>query len=209
MEEKSEEKRSKAPIMSPRQITIAAIFGALAMITTGMGLSLPGYLPMINFELQGTYIAIATMAAGPIAGLIVGFLVTLVSAAGVISFPFFTPHIFILASFYPSIYKIRNVVAKLAAFWAVSAFALFVQYWGWWWLYAAVFKIMTVEAQFYYNMLMGPYVVYLLIWTLIPSIVLVTAPHFVKPDWRCPMVKTIALISSIIAVTLGLLWWKG
>lgn len=197
----------RAPIMSPRQISIAAIFGALAMITTGMGLALPGYLPLVNFELQGTFITIATMAAGPIAGMIVSFLVSLVSAVGVISFPFYFPHLFIVAAFYPTLYKIKSTATRFVAFWVVSAVALFVQYWGWWWLYAAVFKVMTVEAMFYYNMFMGPYVVYLLIWALIPSIVLLTTPDFVRPDWRAPMIKWIALIAAIIAIALGILWW--
>jgi len=204
----SEKSELKVPLFSPRHMAIAAIFGALAMITTGLGLALPGYLPLVNFELQGTYITIATMAAGPIAGMIVSFLVSLVSAVGVISFPFYFPHIFVLAAFYPAIYKIKRVAVRFATFWVVSALALFIQYWGWWWLYAAVFKIMTVEAMFYYNMLMGPYVIYLLIWALIPSIVLLTTPGFVRPDWRFPMIKWIALIASIISITLGVLWWR-
>ena len=203
----SKETVPRALIMSPRHISIAAIFGALAMITTGMGLALPGYLPLVNFELQGTFITIATMAAGPIAGIIVSFLVSLVSAVGVISFPFYFPHLFIVAAFYQRLYKIKSVATRFGAFWVVSAVALFVQYWGWWWLYAAVFKVMTVEAMFYYNMFMGPYVIYLLIWALIPSIVLLTTPDFVRPDWRAPMIKWIALISSIIAIALGILWW--
>jgi hypothetical protein len=189
-------------------MAIAAIFGALAMITTGLGLALPGYLPLVNFELQGTYITIATMAAGPIAGMIVSFLVSLVSAVGVISFPFYFPHILVLAAFYPAVYKIKRVPVRFAVFWVVSALALFIQYWGWWWLYAAVFKIMSVEAMFYYNMFAGPYVIYLLIWALIPSIVLLTTPGFVRPDWHFPMIKWIALIASIISITLGVLWWR-
>jgi len=197
----------KQPIMSPRQIAIAGIFGALAMIVTGMGLALPGYLPLVNFELQGTFITIATMAAGPIAGIIVSFLVSLVSAVGVISCPFYWPHIFVLAAFYPKIYEVKNVALRFVLFWVVSALALFIQYWGWWWLYAAVFKIMTVEAMFWYNMVGGPYIIYLLIWALIPSIVLVTTPNFVKPRWRMPGIIWLALISSIIAIILGLLWW--
>jgi len=204
----SSETPTRRIIMTPRQITIAGIFGALAMITTGLGLALPGYLPLVNFELQGTYITIATMAAGPLAGMIVSFLVSLVSAVGVISFPFYWPHILVLAAFYPKIYNLKNVAARFVAFWVVSAIALFIQYWGWWWLYAAVFRVLTVEAMFWYNMLAGPYIVYLLIWALIPSIVMVVTPSFVKPDWRFPYLAWIALIASIISVSLGVLWWN-
>ena len=203
----SSESVERRMILTPRQITIAGIFGGLAMICTGLGLALPGYLPLVNFELQGTFITIATMAAGPIAGMIVSILAALVSAVGIISAPFYWPHIFVLAALYPYVYNIKNKALQFVMFWILTAFALFIQYWGWWWLYAAVFALMTVEAMFWYNMLGGAYIIYLLIWGLIPSIVLVTTPKFVRPDWKAPGIKWIALISAIIVIALGLAWW--
>ncbi|MFQ5871012.1 MAG: hypothetical protein ACE5IB_02480 [Candidatus Geothermarchaeales archaeon] len=195
-------------LLSARQIAIAAIFGAIAMITTGLGLALPGYLPLVNFELQGTFIIIATMAAGPIAGTVVAFLVSLVSAVGVISFPFYIPHILVFAVAYRWIWKQEDWAVKTVAFWAVSAIALFIQYWGWWWLYAAVFQVMTVEAMFYYNMA-APYVVFLLIWALLPYVVFVTAPDFAKPRWNAPYVTWFAALATVIAIGLGSAWWPG
>lgn len=194
-------------LMTPRQIAVTAIFSALGMITTGMGLALPGYLPMVNFELNGTFMMIATMAAGPIGGLVASILISLVSAVGIIGAWAYWAHIFIVASFYPVIWSMKSRVTKTVAWWVVTAVALFVQYFAWWWLYAAVFKIMTVQAMFYYNMFAGPYVVYLLIWGLIPWIILMTAPKFVRPEWKFPYTKIIAVVLSAISIILGLLWW--
>jgi hypothetical protein len=94
------------------------------------------------------------------------------------------------------------------AWWVATAVALLVQYFAWWWLYAAVFKIMTVQAMFYYNMFAGPYVVYLLIWGLIPWIVLMTTPRFVRPDWtKFRATKYIAVVLGVISLALTVLWW--
>jgi hypothetical protein len=193
--------------MTPRQIAVTAIFSALGMITTGMGLALPGYLPMVNFELNGTFMVIATMAAGPIGGIVASILISLVSAVGIVGAWCYWPHIFVLAAVYPAIYSLSNRVTKTVAFWAATAIALFVQYFAWWWLYAAVFKIMTVQAMFYYNMFAGPYVVYLLIWGLIPWIVLMTTPRFVRPEWKFPGTLIIAVVLAAISIILGLMWW--
>lgn len=193
--------------MTPRQIAVTAIFSALGMICTGMGLALPGYLPMVNFELNGTFMIICTMAAGPIGGIVASILISLVSAVGIVGAWCYWPHIFVLAAVYKRIYNIKNIVVKSVAFWVATAVALFVQYFAWWWLYAAVFKIWTVEAMFYYNMLAGPYVVYLLIWGLIPYIVLITTPKFVRPEWEFPGTKILAVILAAISFILGILWW--
>lgn len=197
-------------VFTARHAAIAGILGTLSLITTGMGLALPGYLPLVNFELTGTFLITATMAAGPLGGIIVTILTQLVSAVGMVGTPFFWPHILVFATFYPYIYEInkKNKILGVVLFWLVNALALFIQYWGWWWLYAAVFRLMTVEAMFWYNMLFGPYIVYLLIYALIPSIIFEITPEFVKPDWRFPYTWLWALISSIIAITLGALWWN-
>jgi len=101
----------------------------------------------------------------------------------------------------------KSRVTKTVAWWAATAVALFVQYFAWWWLYAAVFHLMTVQAMFYYNMFAGPYVVYLLIWGLIPWIVLMTTPRFVRPDWKFPATKYIAIVLAVISVALAVIWW--
>jgi len=194
-------------LMTPRQIAVTAIFSALGMITTGMGLALPGYLPMVNFELNGTFMTICTMAAGPIGGLVASILISLVSAVGIVGAWCYWPHIFVVAAFYPAIWAMKSRVAKTVAWWVLTAVALFVQYFAWWWLYAAVFKIMTVQAMFYYNMFAGPYVVYLLIWGLIPWIILMGTPKFVRPEWKLPGTKIIAAVLAVISVVLALLWW--
>lgn len=202
-----EERSSKMFLMTPRQIAVTAIFSALGMITTGMGLALPGYLPMVNFELNGTFMVIATMAAGPIGGIVASILISLVSAVGIVGAWCYWPHIFLLAAFFKIIYDIKNPAVKTVVFWAVTALALFVQYFAWWWLYAAVFKIMTVEAMFYYNMFAGPYIVYLLIWGLIPYIVLMTTPKFLRPEWKFPGTKVITVVLAALSIALGILWW--
>jgi len=194
-------------LMTPRQIAITAIFSALGMIANGLGLALPGYLPMVNFELNGTFMTIVTMAAGPLGGVIASILQSLTSAVGLVGAWCYWPHIFLIATVYPAIWFMKSRILKTVAWWAATALALFVQYFAWWWLYAAVFKLMTVQAMFYYNMFAGPYVVYLLIWGLIPWIVLMTTPRFVRPDWKFPGTKYIAIVLAVISVALAILWW--
>lgn len=194
-------------LMTPRQIAVTAIFSALGMITNAFGLALPGYLPMVNFELNGTFMTIVTMAAGPIGGVVASILQSLTSAVGIVGAWAYWPHIFIVATFYPRIWSMQSRVMKTVAWWVVTAVALFIQYFAWWWLYAAVFKLMTVQAMFYYNMFAGPYVVYLLIWGLIPWLILMSTPRFVRPDWKFPGTKYIAAVLAVISVVIGLLWW--
>ncbi len=175
--------RKRQPLMNARQIAVTAIFGGLTFVATAMGISLPGYLPMVNFELIGTFATVGTMAAGPWAGVIITFLNSLASPVGLYGWPCYWPHIFLLAWLYPRVYRIESKPVKLVAFWLLSSFALFVQYWAWFVLYAYVFAIMPLWALVVYNFGGGPYVVYMFIWTLIPAILLMTTPDFVKPEW--------------------------
>jgi hypothetical protein len=194
----------RRPLLTTRGIAISAILGAMALVTEALGLSLPGYLPGVNFNLVGTYLSIATMAAGPIGGIIVTILDSFTSSVGFYGLPFYWPHVFVLAYFWPKIYNIKNKSVRFVGYWAVTAVALFIQYWGWFWLYVVVFKYAsTIWPLVYYNFLGGAYWVFLLIYALIPSIILSLFPSFVKPDWKFPRLGWITLAVVILFMALA------
>lgn len=191
----------RKPLLTTRQISVAAIFGALAMAATGLGLQLPGYLPGVNFNLVGTFLSIATMAAGPLGGIIVTFLESFVSPVGFYGWPLYWPHIFLLALFYKRLYNITNRGLRIAAYWGVTAVALFFQYWAWFFLYVYVFRFFpNIWVLAAFNFLGGAYWVFLLIYALIPSIVLATFPDFVKPEWRFPYLPHVTAAAAAIIV---------
>src|SRR2546428_14190440 len=103
----------RQPSLNPRQISVAAVLGGLSLITEAFGLSIPGYLPGVNFNLVGAYLSIATMAAGPLGGIIVMILDSFTSSVGFYGLPFYWPHVFILAYFWPKIYKLSNTAYRL------------------------------------------------------------------------------------------------
>jgi len=190
-------------LLSTRGIAISAILGGMALVTEALGLSLPGYLPGVNFNLVGTYLSIATMAAGPLGGMIVTILDSFTSSVGFYGLPFYWPHVFILAYFWPKIYKLSNTAYRLGLYWAVSAVALFTQYWGWFWLYVVVFKYAdTVVPLAVYNFGGGAFWIFLLIYALIPSAILTAFPSFVKPEWKFANLKwwTLAIVVIFLAL---------
>src|SRR5712691_30099 len=130
----------RKPLLNTKQISVAAVLGGLSLITEAFGLSLPGYLPGVNFNLVGAYLSIATMAAGPLGGIIVTILDSFTSSVGFYGLPLYWPHIFLLALFYKRIYTIKNLGVKIVSFWVLTGVALFLQYWGWFFLYVFVFR---------------------------------------------------------------------
>lgn len=195
--------QKRQPLLTTRQISIAAILGGLSLVTEAFGLTLPGYLPGVNFNLVGTYLTVATMAAGPLGGIIVTILDSFTSSVGFYGLPFYWPHVFLLALFYKRIYAMSNIVLKVVAFWVVTAIALFFQYWGWFFLYVYVFKFYnSIWPLAIYNFVAPgyPYWVFLGVYALIPTVVLVTAPNFVRPTWNFPYLKWITLAAAVLTV---------
>lgn len=191
----------RQPLLTTRQISVAAILGGLSLITEAFGLSLPAYLPGVNFNLIGTYLSVATMAAGPLGGIIVTILDSFTSSVGFFGLPFYWPHIFFLALFYKRVYAMKSTLSRVVGYWVVTAVALFIQYWGWFFLYVVVFKFApTVWPLAIFNFVAPgyPYWVFLLIYALIPTAVLVTAPNFVKPTWNFPHLKWVTAASIIL-----------
>ena len=186
----------RKPLLNTRQISVAAVLGGLSLITEAFGLSLPGYLPGVNFNLVGAYLSIATMAAGPLGGIIVTILDSFTSSVGFYGLPFYWPHVFFLALFYKRIYSMKSTAMKVVGYWVVTAVALFIQYWGWFFLYVYVFKFATtIWPLAVYNFVgVIPYATF-----LIPGFVLVTAPNFVRPNWNFPYLKWVTAASIILS----------
>lgn len=191
---------ARQPLMNVRQIAVAAILGGLALIATGLGIQIPGYLPGVNFNIVGTFLTIGTMAAGPLGGIIVVLLESFVSPVGFFGWPLYWPHILFLALVYPRIYKIANKTKRIVTFWAASSFALFFQWWGWFFLYVYVFPFFpnVWTAMFLSWFVFGFYPVFLLIYSIVPSIVLANFPNFVKPEWRFPYAKWIVIAAAVV-----------
>ena len=158
----------RKPLLNTKQISVAAVLGGLSLITEAFGLSLPGYLPGVNFNLVGAYLSIATMAAGPLGGIIVTILDSFTSSVGFYGLPFYWPHVFFLALFYKRIYSMKSTAMKVVGYWVVTAVALFIQYWGWFFLYVYVFKFATtIWPLAVYNFVgVIPYATFLAIYAL-------------------------------------------
>jgi len=169
----------RKPLLNPRQISVAAVFGGLSLITEAFGLSLPGYLPGVNFNLVGAYLSIATMAAGPLGGIIVTILDSFTSSVGFYGLPFYWPHVFFLALFYKRIYSMKSTAMKV-----VYVFKFATTIWP-----LAVYNFVGVI----------PYATFLAIYALIPGFVLVTAPNFVRPNWNFPYLKWVTAASIILS----------
>ncbi len=175
----------RRPILSVRQVAVAVIFGAIAAAFELLQITIPGYLPGVNFSLSGIWLTLSTMIGGPIVGTVVVFVDAVTGHVGIIGWPGFLIHVLILAAFYPAVYCIQGTPKRLGAFLLLTAVALFFQYWWWIGLYSFVLKIIPFWAQI--SLQFGyAYWVNLVIYFLIPAIVLGSVPRYVAPQWRWP-----------------------
>lgn len=176
------------PILSARQIAVAVIFGAIAAAFELLQITIPGYLPGVNFNLGGIWLMLSTMIGGPIVGAIVVFVDSVTGQVGIIGWPGYMIHVLILAAFYPMVYRVTNVPRRLGLFLLLTAVALFFQYWWWIGLYSFVLKIIPFQAQI--SLQFGyAYWIYLVIYFVIPAILLAAVPKYVAPQWRWPWQK--------------------
>lgn len=173
----------KKPFMSARQVAIAAVFGGIAFAFEALGIKLP-FLPGFSMNFGGLWLTLATLIAGPLAGLVVGFMISIGGEVGLVGFPGYLVHVIVLALLYKNIYKIQKKPLKVVAFWLWNSVALFFQYWYWIFLYGVVFKVMSIPALIVYNFAGPPYIGFDLIYCLVPSILLLTAPQFLAPEWN-------------------------
>src|SRR6266700_503769 len=56
----------RKPILSARQVAVAVIFGAIAAAFELLQITIPGYLPGVNFSLSGIWLTLSTMIGGPL-----------------------------------------------------------------------------------------------------------------------------------------------
>jgi len=106
----------RRPILSARQVAVAVIFGAVAAAFELLQITIPGYLPGVNFSLSGIWLTLSTMIGGPIVGAIVVFVDAVTGQVGIIGWPGFLIHVLILAAFYPQVYRIQITPRRLGAF---------------------------------------------------------------------------------------------
>lgn len=178
----------RRPILSARQVAVAVIFGAIAAAFELLQITIPGYLPGVNFSLSGIWLTLSTMIGGPIVGAIVVFVDAVTGQVGIIGWPGFLIHVLILAALYPRVYRIQSTPRRLGAFLLVTALALFFQYWWWIGLYSFVLKIIPLQAQLALQFGYA-YWIYLIIYFVIPAILLAAVPKYVAPQWRWPWQK--------------------
>ena len=175
----------RKPILSARQVAITVIFGAIAGAFELLQITIPGYLPGVNFSLSGIWLSLSTMIGGPIVGVIVAFGDAITGQVGIIGWPGFAIHVLILAALYPRVYRIEDPTRRLVGYLIITMIALFFQYWWWIALYSFVLQIIPFKAQLVLQFGYA-YWVYLAIYFLIPALVLARAPQFVAPEWRWP-----------------------
>jgi hypothetical protein len=178
----------RKPILSARQVAVTVIFGAIAAAFEILHISIPGYLPGVNFNLGGIWLTLSTMIGGPIVGAIVVFVTSVTGQVGIIGWPGYLIHVLVLAAVYPRVYRIQNPTRRLGAFLLATGVALFFQYWWWIGLYSFVLQIIPFKAQLALQFGYA-YWVYLAIYFIIPAIVLAAAPEHVAPEWRWPWQK--------------------
>ncbi len=177
----------RRPILSARQIAVAVIFGAIAAAFELLQITIPGYLPGVNFNFGGIWLMLSTMIGGPIAGAVVTFVDSITGQVGIIGWPGYMIHVLILAAFYPRVYRIQSVPKRLGAFLLLTALALFFQYWWWIGLYSFVLKIIPFVTQLSVQAL--AYWGFLAIYFIIPALLLWQVPKYVAPQWRWPWAK--------------------
>src|SRR5258706_11397144 len=97
----------RRPILSARQVAVTVIFGAIAAAFELLQITIPGYLPGINFSLSGIWLTLSTMIGGPIVGAIVVFVDAVTRQVGIIGWPCFLIHLLIMAPLYPRVYRIQ------------------------------------------------------------------------------------------------------
>lgn len=176
------ELQRKQPFLSARQVAVAAIFGGIAFAFEALKIVIPGYMPGVNFNLMGVWLTLSTMIGGPWVGAVVSVIDSLAGEVGLIGAPGYIIHALILAALYKRVYAIQNTTQRIAAFWGISLVALVGQYWWWIFLYAYILKLMPVGAQIVFHA-SGPLWIFWVIYSLVPSILLATAPKFVEPNW--------------------------
>jgi hypothetical protein len=178
----------RRPILSGRQVAITVIFGAIAAAFELLQITVPGYLPGVNFGLSGIWLSLSTMMGGPIVGAIVALVDAVTGQVGIIGWPGFLIHVLVLAALYPPVYRIKSPTRRLFGFLVVTMLALFFQYWWWIGLYSLVLQIIPFRAQLVLQFGYA-YWVYLAIYFIIPVIVLAAAPEHIAPEWRWPWQK--------------------
>jgi riboflavin transporter FmnP len=174
----------RRPILSARQIAVAVIFGAIAAAFEILQITIPGYLPGVNFNFGGIWLMLATMIGGPIAGAVVTLVDSITGQVGILGWPGYMIHVLILAAFYPRVYRIQGTFRRLGAFLLLTAVALFFQYWWWIGLYSFVLKIIPFWTQLSVQAL--AYWGFLAIYFVVPAILLWRVPKYVAPQWRWP-----------------------
>ncbi len=174
----------RRPILSARQIAVAVIFGAIAAAFELLQITIPGYLPGVNFNFGGIWLMLATMIGGPIAGAIVTFVDSITGQVGIIGWPGYLIHVLIVAAFYPRVFRIEKTGLRLGAFLLLTAVALFFQYWWWIGLYSFVLKIIPFWTQLSVQAL--AYWGFLAIYFIVPALILWRVPKYVAPQWRWP-----------------------
>lgn len=177
----------RRPILSARQVAVAVIFGAIAAAFELLQITIPGYLPGVNFNFGGIWLMLATMIGGPIVGAVVTFVDSITGQVGIIGWPGYMIHVLIVAAFYPRVYRIESTTRRLLAFLLLTAVALFFQYWWWIGLYSFVLKIIPFWTQLSVQAL--AYWGFLAIYFIVPAIILWRVPRFVAPEWRWPWQK--------------------
>src|SRR6266568_24928 len=177
----------RRPILSARQVAVAVIFGAIAGAFELLQITIPGYLPGVNFNFGGIWLTLSTMIGGPIVGAIVTLVDSITGQVGIIGWPGYLIHVLILAAFYPRVYSIKNTYRRLGAFLLLTAVALFFQYWWWIALYSFILKIIPFQAQLAVQVF--AYWGYLAIYFIVPAIILWQVPKYVAPQWRWPWQK--------------------
>jgi len=177
----SEIKAKRVPLLTARQVAVAAVLGGLNFACTALGIAIPGYLPVVSYEFMGMFVTLAIMATGPWGGLIPLIANYLVSPIGLWGVPTTLPYFIVFTPLYKPVYRIKNTSLRVVALWIIICLGIAAENFSWAALYAYVFRLVPFWPQVIYIFTTQP--IWLTIYALVPSIVLVTNPSFVEPTW--------------------------
>ncbi len=115
--------RQKAPLLTSRQLTSAAVFGGLGFAASVLGLNIP-IIPPLILDLGAVFWILGVAGSGPIGAVIVGLLMGLPSAFPLATVTHVVIYGLVFCMLYKKIYAMKGVIRYVTlAIWAmVSVF---------------------------------------------------------------------------------------
>lgn len=174
----------RKPLLTSRQVGIAAVFGGIAFAWRALGLVIPVAPPFV-IDLREAFLLIGAGAGGPIVGVTIGILCALPSGLPILDLYYYVVLSLFWCLVYKRLYRMKRILRPIIAYiylWIVEAGPIYLVYipagdfifhlWAWW--------------PFYFTWIFSPgfQFIYLLIQVVTLTIAWEVAPSFMEPAWE-------------------------